>query len=164
MFVSLFFPVFLGIVTLCYFALPAKCRPAILFFASCAFCASLDIRSLIILFISILFTYCGGILLEHAGKNSFRPRKIHFMLAVLLSLCLLLLLVFKYTGYIFQRFFPELTFTRTLLPYFLMPVGFSFYLFQRKICCRDQWFSGTISMINHIKYDSKCIFTTSLKT
>ena len=130
MFVSLFFPVFLGIVTLCYFALPAKCRPAILFFASCVFCASLDIRSLVILFISILFTYCGGILLEHAGKNSFRPGKIHFILAVLLSLCLLLLLVFKYTGYIFQRFFPWLTFTQTLLPYFLMPIGFSFYLFQ----------------------------------
>ena len=130
MFVSLFFPVFLGIVILCYFALPAKCRPAILFFASCVFCASLDIRSLVILFISILFTYCGGILLEHAGKNSFRPGKIHFILAVLLSLCLLLLLVFKYTGYIFQRFFPGLTFTQTLLPYFLMPIGFSFYLFQ----------------------------------
>ena len=94
MFVSLFFPVFLGIVTLCYFALPAKCRPAILFFASCVFCASLDIRSLVILFISILITYCGGILLEHAGKNSFRPGKIHFILAVLLSLCLLVLLVF----------------------------------------------------------------------
>ena len=130
MFVSLFFPVFLGIVILCYFALPAKCRPAILFFASCVFRASLDIRSLVILFISLLFTYCGGILLEHAGKNSFRPGKIHFILAVLLSLCLLLLLVFKYTGYIFQRFFPGLTFTQTLLPYFLMPIGFSFYLFQ----------------------------------
>ena len=130
MFVSLFFPVFLGIVTLCYFILPVKCRPAALFLASCFFCAYLDIRSLFILLLSILFTYCGGMLLEHAGKNSSGTKKIHFLLVILLFLCLLCLLVFKYTGNIFQCLFPDLSFTRAVLPYLLMPIGFSFYLFQ----------------------------------
>ena len=130
MFVSLFFPVFLGIVTLFYFILPVKYRPAVLLLTSCLFCGYLDMRSLFVLLFSILFTYCGGIILERAEKNSSDAKKFHFLPAFLLSLCLLSLIVFKYTGYIFRRFFPDLAFTRTVLPYFLMPIGFSFYLFQ----------------------------------
>ena len=130
MFVSLFFPVFLGIVILCYFALPAKCRPAILFFASCVFCASLDIRSLVILFISILFTYCGGILLEHAGKNSFRPGKIHFILAVLLSLCLLCSLCSNIPDIFSSAFSRGLPLPRPCCLIFSCPLVFPFISFR----------------------------------
>ena len=124
-----FFPVFLGIVIL-VICPSGKMQTCHTVFASCVFCASLDIRSLVILFISILFTYCGGILLEHAGKKFIQTRKNSFYTGSSSVPVSALLLVFKYTGYIFQRFFPGLTFTQTLLPYFLMPIGFSFYLFQ----------------------------------
>ena len=79
MFVTMIFPVFMGIVVTLFFLLPVKCRPALLFLSSYVFCGWIDMRGLAVLILISIFTWRAGIRLERLrdkmrGENAERGR------------------------------------------------------------------------------------------
>ncbi len=120
MFVSMFFPVFLGIVIILFFGLPARLRPAVLLFSSYAFCAKIDLRALAVLLAASAFGWAAGLFIEKLQKKGQKKRRNAFLISALI-LCLLTLCLFKYSGHLIERFG---------LKNLSIPVGLSFYLFQ----------------------------------
>jgi len=74
LFVSMVFPVFLGIVVALFFALPVKWRPAFLLAASYAVCGWLDWRSLLVLVVISFSTWAAGSKIEKSGKEVCRGK------------------------------------------------------------------------------------------
>lgn len=126
-FVSIFFLLLLGGTVLAFFWLPVNWRSGILLTASYIFCAYMEPRALVILFGVTLFTYFVAIYIERVRGNRAKAGR-----AAMLSVCGLvtLLCLFKYTGYLTGRLGVADRFPPVVLKSFLMPVGFSFYLFQ----------------------------------
>ena len=143
LFVSFFFITFFVITLGLFYLLPGKWRVAFLCLMSCLWCAYLDIRSLFILVAGMLYCYLGGILLEwhrDLRKESFvknqpansktdqplESRK--WLLLLLVGFCVLWITVYKLGTYFCTRFCIQVP--ESILTQLVMPIGFSFYLFQ----------------------------------
>lgn len=88
MFVSMMFPVFLGMVATLFFLLPKKRRPMLLLLASYACCGWLDSQSLAVL---VVFSFCiwaVGIQVENAVRTGQKKvAKTYAMAAVAPAFC-----------------------------------------------------------------------------
>lgn len=128
-FVSMFFLGFLGIVVTLFFALPVKCRPFVLLFASYVFCGWIDLRALAVLVLISICTWRMGIRIErYMDKGLERTGKISAVLTV--CLYIFLLCVYKYMPGILKWTGLEGKAPQAVVSSFVMPVGLSFYLFQ----------------------------------
>ena len=129
MFVSMLFPMFLGIVIVLFFSVPKGWRSGVLLLSSYVFCGYIDRRSLLVLVAISIFAWIAGLEIERSrecGKK--KKSKIETIAAV--AVCILILCTFKYTTYFVQRFGLEERISAGILECFLMPVGLSFYVFQ----------------------------------
>lgn len=129
MFVSMFFLVFLGIVVTLFFALPVKCRPFVLLFASYVFCGWIDLRALAVLILISLCTWRAGIRIERY-RNGGRDGAGKVNAVLVICLYAFLLCVYKYVPVILEGTGLEQQMPEGFVSSFIMPVGLSFYLFQ----------------------------------
>ena len=129
MFVSLFFPVYLGVISVLFFVLPGKRRPALLLASSYFFCGWLDIRALAVLVLFSLCTWRAGLVIEGQKKKGNENRS-RSCLILATGLGIGLLGLYKYVPYFSLRFSLSGELARGLAEGLVMPVGLSFYLFQ----------------------------------
>ena len=132
-----FWAVLLPIVYLLYLLLgkTAKTQNIILLVASIVFYASYDLKYLIVLAISILVTYLGGLV----GANQEDRQKGGKIYSIALILNLLLLVIFKYTNFILGNLNTLLSVfgISIALPSVFLPIGLSFYVFQSSTYLMD---------------------------
>ena len=133
LFVSFFFIAFFVITLGLFYLLPGKWRVPSLCLMSCLWCAYLDMRSLFILIFCTLYCYLGGILLEKyrfcANKqNRENGWKKQWLMLLLVGLCVVIMMVYKFGTYFSARFGIHLP--DTILTQLVLPIGLSFYLFQ----------------------------------
>lgn len=129
MFVSMIFPVFLGMVAALFFLLPTKWRPVILLLASYGFCGWVDLRALLVLLVISFCTWLLGRKIEKLlmmGQEN--AGKICAGIAVVFYICLLC--VYKYMPFFLKHGGFSQWQAERLLRNLVMPVGLSFYLFQ----------------------------------
>ncbi len=129
MFGSMLFPIFLGSVVLLFFLLPAKWRPAVLLFSSYIFCAYLSIAALACLLFVSATAWAAGLWISSLQTKGF-IKKGRIVAAVAVSICVAMLVVFKYAGSLAGWTGMRGTKAETVLSQLVMPVGLSFYLFQ----------------------------------
>lgn len=129
MFVSMLFPVFLGIVVVLFFCLPKRCRPAVLLLSSYAFCAYIDVRALGVLLAASVFGWAAGLWIESLQKKG-KQKKSKIVAVSAIIVCVLALCVYKYAGYMIQQLGLAEAVSENVLKNLVMPVGLSFYLFQ----------------------------------
>lgn len=115
--------IFLPVVLLLYFCLPAKFRNSTLLWASIFFYAWGEPRYLLILFITVFCSYLGALLIDANRKNA--------VLWLCSAVCadLGILIYFKYTGFIVENL-NQLFHSNIDFLHVLMPIGISFYTFQ----------------------------------
>lgn len=119
MFVSMFFPVFLGIAAALFFLLPVKWRPAVLLLVSYAYCAWIGMGTLLVLVFVSFCTWIAGKAIEKALEKK-KKSKGKVFLAITVCFYVFMLCFYKYLPYCFPL--PGMDWQ--------MPVGLSFYLFQ----------------------------------
>ena len=129
MFVSFFFPVFLGSVILLFFLLPARWRPAVLLLSSWFFCGYLETRALLIMVLISVCSYGGGIGIERLRQKGLFGQSRHLTMASV-CLCITMLAIYKYAIYFLQKLGIADSVSSETLNNLIMPVGLSFYLFQ----------------------------------
>ena len=144
MFVSIMFPVFLGITVTVFFVLPVKWRPAVLLSASGLFCAWADVRALAVLALVCACTWRAGLIIEGRKKKAYGERKTEeeegkskkterpgrVCLGVTVCLELLALCGYKYVPYLCGRLGWTQLLPKGIAESLAMPVGLSFYVFQ----------------------------------
>lgn len=129
MFVSMIFPVFLGMVAALFFLLPVKCRPTILLLASYVFCGWIDLRALAVLLAISLCTWAAGGKIEKLVMTG-RKRTGQIYTGITVVFYIFILCVYKYMpSFLKDDGFGQLS-SESLLRNLVMPVGLSFYLFQ----------------------------------
>ena len=121
-----FLTLFLPLVILLYFILPAKCRNGILLLFSLVFYAWGEPVYILIMLFSILVNYLFGLGICKA-ENRQKTKKVLLVISVIVNL--MMLGVFKYSDFavgnvnsIFQ--------TEIALPGITLPIGISFFTFQ----------------------------------
>lgn len=129
MFVSMFFPVFLGIVIVLFFCLPIKWRPAVLLLSSYVFCAHIDVRALVVLLVVSVLGWTAGLWIERAQRDHSKGKS-RGIAVLAITVCVLALCVFKYSDILLRRLGLAETVPEGILKNLVMPVGLSFYLFQ----------------------------------
>ena len=129
MFVSFFFPVFLGSVILLFFLLPARWRPAVLLLSSWFFCGYLETRALIIMVLISVCSYGAGIGFEELRQKELFKQSRWLTIAAV-CLCIMVLAIYKYAIYFLQRLGIADSVSSEMLENLIMPVGLSFYFFQ----------------------------------
>lgn len=129
MFVSLFFPVYLGITAVLFFVLPGKWRPALLLVSSYLFCGWLDMGALVALVLICLCTWKTGLAIERQKKKGNQSRgRAYVILSTGFGIALLG--TYKYIPYLCARLGFSGQLSQGLMEKLVMPVGLSFYLFQ----------------------------------
>ena len=127
------FPLFLGAVAALYFLLPGKWRPALLLFASYAFCGWIDLRALWSLVMISAVTWLLGrkiekLRVEDRGHNRRYRGKIYAATGI--GIYILILCIYKYAPYYGENLSQRMGLSGDVLSDLIMPVGLSFYLFQ----------------------------------
>lgn len=125
---SILFPVFLGAVIFVFFSLPEKFRPVILLLASCLSFAYMDMRAFLILLLISGWAWLMGIKIEKRRDASAGGGKFWAVLSV--GVCVFGLIAYKYGNAVIQRMNWKETVSNVVLMNLVMPVGFSFYIFQ----------------------------------
>ena len=114
---------FLPITLALYYVLPKRCRNIVLLIASLFFYAYGEPTYILIMILSIVFTYFYGLLIDRFKKYS----KVFLILSICTSIGLLI--YFKYTNFIIENinlwFSNKIDFIEVILP-----IGISFYTFQ----------------------------------
>ncbi len=129
MFVSMLFPIFLGIVVVLFFLLPKTWRPAVLLLSSYVFCGYIDAFALIVLLVTSVLVWGAALEIERSRERGAEGRsKVEAVVAT--TACVFVLCTFKYTTYFVQRLGLESRISDNILECLIMPVGLSFYLFQ----------------------------------
>lgn len=117
---------FLPGVMLLYFAVPKKLKNTILFLASLFFYAWGEPKYIVLMAVSILTGYAGGILIGKVRENKKASKLVMILtVAVLLSF----LAIFKYTDFGISTV-NSLLRTDIALVKLALPIGISFYTFQ----------------------------------
>lgn len=130
-FVSIqFWALLLPLCFLCYvlFGKTARGQNVVLLIASIIFYASYDVKYLLILALSIVVTYLGGLI----GSKQGDAKKADRVYTVAFILNILILVVFKYTGFLIGNLNSVLGLfgLSIAMPKLLLPVGLAFYTFQ----------------------------------
>ena len=128
------FMLFLPLVLLIYYSLPAKHRHIWLLIASYIFYMNWSRRYALLLLFSTLATYLCGLGISYAQQRS-RPRLARGVLVLDLLINLGILFVFKYFNFAFESLgtvFTAIGLSADALPHIRvhLPVGISFYTFQ----------------------------------
>lgn len=110
---SLYFAIFLGVVTVLYFSAPQRFRWLILIAASCCFYMSWGPTYIIFIAISILINFYIGLIIDRNILTV--KRKTYLIIGILINL--LPLLYFKYLGFLLTQF-------DALLIWIKFPCGF----------------------------------------
>ena len=118
-FLFYFLPIVLGI----YYIVPNKIKNIVLLISSLFFYAYGEPKYVLIMLISIIFTYLFGVLIDKYKK--------HAKLFLILSICVSagILVYFKYMNFIIQNINLWLT-NKIDFIYVVLPIGISFYKFQ----------------------------------
>jgi len=118
-FLFYFLPIVLGI----YYIVPNKMKNTVLLLASIFFYFYGEPKFVVIMLISILFTYLFGILIDKYKKHS--------KLFLILSICVSagILVYFKYFNFLIENINLWLT-NKLDFIYVVLPIGISFYTFQ----------------------------------
>jgi len=118
-FLFYFLPIVLGI----YYIVPNKMKNTVLLLASIFFYFYGEPKFVVIMLISILFTYLFGILIDKYKKHS--------KLFLVLSICVSagILVYFKYFNFLIENINLWLT-NKLDFIYVVLPIGISFYTFQ----------------------------------
>ena len=114
---------FLPITLALYYVLPKRCRNIVLLIASLIFYAYGEPKYVLIMILSITFTYLYGILIDKFKKYS----KLFLTLSIITSIGLLV--YFKYTNFIIENINLWLS-NKVDLINVILPIGISFYTFQ----------------------------------
>ena len=114
---SIEFILFLGIILLIYYVVPARFKSVLLLGVSYFYYGSQDVAYLIFLGAATLLTYGSGLLLE---KNKEQPNKAKMIMVITVFINLFVLGWFKYVDF----------FTGGKVTSLFLPVGISFYLFM----------------------------------
>ena len=160
MFVTMIFPVFLGIVVTLFFLLPVNCRPALLLLSSYAFCGWIDMRGLAVLILISIFTWRAGIRLERLQRKTCgegaksgsedgglrgecgesgrgKTRQVRGFAIFVIGFLIIILCVYKYGAWLLNLVFNGNPVfcggwqaPQRLAASLAMPVGLSFYMFQ----------------------------------
>lgn len=130
LFNSIKFAIFLPIVFVMYWMLPHRFRWMILLISSYYFYMSWNVKYVLLIFTTTVVSYTAAIFLQNA-KNQKKKR---IILTASLIICLGILLVFKYWGFVFETINNLLSFfsiqTHPITLSLILPVGISFYTFQ----------------------------------
>ncbi len=149
------FLVFFPIVLILYYVLPQKFRKYFLLIASFYFYMCWSAQYIVLILISIIITFLGGIFIQKTNDNkaeeNIKRKHKNLILFGVLSSNLLILFVFKYFNFFFSRLFQilgfiGLNFDEPVLN-LLLPVGISFYTFQALSYTIDVY-RGTIKAEN----------------
>ena len=114
---------FLPITLVLYYVLPKRCRNIVLLIASLFFYAYGEPTYVIIMILSIIFTYFYGLMMDKFKKYS----KVFLILSICTSIGLLV--YFKYTNFIIENINLWITNKIDLIEV-ILPIGISFYTFQ----------------------------------
>ena len=114
---------FLPITLALYYILPKRCRNFVLLVASLIFYAYGEPTYVLIMILSITFSYIYGLLIDKFRKQS----KIFLILSIITSIGLLI--YFKYTNFIIENINLWLS-NKVDLINVVLPIGISFYTFQ----------------------------------
>ena len=114
---------FLPITLALYYILPKRCRNFVLLIASLIFYAYGEPTYVLIMILSITFSYIYGLLIDKFRKHS----KIFLGLSIFTSIGLLI--YFKYTNFIIENINLWLS-NKVDLINVVLPIGISFYTFQ----------------------------------
>lgn len=156
---SMSFLIFFPIVTLLYFVFPQKIRYIWLLVASYYFYMSWNAKYAILLLISTVTTYIGGLLVGYIKKQN-RTSKADIKSKVTLGVCVFInlgiLLGFKYLDFALLGVSRILSLMHisVSIPAFdiLLPVGISFYTFQAIGYLIDVYRGDTPAEKNFLKY------------
>lgn len=129
MFVSMIFPIFLGIVVALFFLFPVKWRPVVLLLASYAFCIWIGMQTLFILVLVSFCTWIAGKAIEKALEKE-KKFKGKVFLAITVCFYVFMLCFYKYLPYCLHLPGMARQMSENVLFSLAMPVGLSFYLFQ----------------------------------
>ncbi len=119
---------FLPAVLLCYYIVPRSLRNFMLFLFSMIFYAWGEPVYILLMAVSILISYCGGIAID-AMKRAGRQHASRTVLILFLILSLSLLLFFKYADFAIGTI-NSLTGAGIAFLNLALPIGISFYTFQ----------------------------------
>ncbi len=114
---------FLPITLALYYVLPKRCRNIVLLIASLFFYAYGEPTYILIMILSIVFTYFYGLLIDRFKKYS----KVFLILSICTSIGLLI--YFKYTNFIIENINLWLSNKIDFIEV-ILPIGISFYTFQ----------------------------------
>ncbi len=119
---------FLPAVLLCYYIVPRGLRNLVLFLFSLVFYAWGEPVYIVLMIVSILISYTGGIVIDYMKKRGrVRASKAALIISILLSLSLLLF--FKYADFAIETF-NFLSGSSIEFLQLALPIGISFYTFQ----------------------------------
>ncbi len=119
---------FLPAILLCYYIVPHGFRNLVLFLFSLLFYAWGEPVYILLMVVSILISYTGGILIDRMKREG-KERGARLSLAISLLLSLSLLLFFKYADFAIGTI-DSLTGAGIAFLQLALPIGISFYTFQ----------------------------------
>ena len=118
--------IFLPLLIIAYYLIPAKWRNSLLLVASLVFYAWGGPAYLLVMLTSIFINYVSGLAVD---AFSGRPSAVRWVTAASVTLNLLLLGYYKYTDFLIENI-NAITGTSILLRNIVLPIGISFYTFQ----------------------------------
>ena len=119
---------FLPLVLILYYAVPARARNLVLLLVSLVFCAWGEPVYVILMIVSILISWTGGLLVDHYMHMG-RTRAARVSLVVSVAGGLSLLGFFKYADFVL-RTINDIAHSDIPLLELALPIGISFYTFQ----------------------------------
>lgn len=130
LFNSIKFAIFFPIVFALYWIWPRRFRWMLLLMSSYYFYMSWNVKYALLIFITTVVSYAAGIFLE---RTTIQKEK-RIILIVSLIICLGILFVFKYLGFVFESISNLFSFfsiqVHPVTLNLILPVGISFYTFQ----------------------------------
>ena len=145
----LFLFLYLGVVLLIYYILPRRLRNLWLLITSIFFYGYGEPIFVLLLLASITVNYLCGLLIE---KFTNRPAYKRWTLILCVTINLLLLGYFKYTGLILSSLQALPVFSFLPIPEIALPIGISFYTFQAMSYVIDVYWGNCPAQKNYITF------------
>ena len=141
---------FLPAVLFLYYIVPPRFRNLVLFLVSLVFYAWGEPVYVLLMLVSILTSYIGGLGVHHFRKKG-KDKAAAVFLVLAVAAGLSFLIVFKYAGFLADTV-RDLTGTRPAVPELALPIGISFYTFQTISYIIDVWRGDAKVQKNVISY------------
>jgi alginate O-acetyltransferase complex protein AlgI len=161
LFNSLEFAVFFPLVCALYFLSPQRMRVHLLLVASCLFYMAFIPSYILILAITILIDYVGGILIERGGP---RAKRVALFVSILATCAVLF--VFKYYDFFWRNYADISSFFGQSIARpssgIILPIGLSFHTFQSLSYVIEVYFGRQKAERNFITYATYVMFFPQL--